>query len=146
MSLKYLILLLPICVYDGKMNILYTTLFKVLRKEKQLLCINVIALIINIIFSIISAYIYSNIYFVVCGMVCAIAIRNILSERYLAKYYKVRYMKESILENLLMGVCNKHLVFVQELSLVIYMVMYIIAIVFLKNEIKDSFISIKENI
>lgn len=147
MSLKYLILLLPICVYDGKMNILYTTLFKVLRKEKQLLCINVIALIINIIFSIISAYIYSNIYFVVCGMVCAIAIRNILSERYLAKYYKVRYMKESILENLLMGgFVISTWFFVQELSLVIYMVMYIIAIVFLKNEIKDSFTSIKENI
>lgn len=140
LSLRYLILLLPICIYDGKMNILYMTLFKVLRKEKKLLYINVIALVINIVFSIISAYIYNNIYFVVCGMVCAIAIRNFLSAKYFAEYYEVGYVKESILENLLMCVFVVSTWFLAEgVSLAIYLVMYIVVAAFLKKEIKDSF-------
>lgn len=36
-SLVYLIFLLPLCVYEGKMNLLCTTYFKVLRLEKNYL-------------------------------------------------------------------------------------------------------------
>jgi O-antigen/teichoic acid export membrane protein len=40
-SLRYLSVILPICVFDGKMQMLYNTYLKVLRKERGLLYINI---------------------------------------------------------------------------------------------------------
>ena len=42
-SLRYMVILLPICIFDGKMSLLCNTYLKVLRKERQLFYFNLIS-------------------------------------------------------------------------------------------------------
>jgi O-antigen/teichoic acid export membrane protein len=101
-SLLYLGLILPICTYDGKMQILCNTYFKVLRKEKLMMYINMISLLVSTIFCIFGGYVLHNIYLVIFAMVFAIAVRGIVSELYLAKLMNIRIIKNIFQESLLL--------------------------------------------
>lgn len=82
-SLRYMVILLPICVFDGKMNLLCNTYLKVLRKERQLLYFNLIALVVSFGLCSLGTYIFKNVFVVAVFMVVAVAIRSIISEVYL---------------------------------------------------------------
>lgn len=84
-SLIYLALLLPITVFDGNMNLLCNTYFKVLRKEKILLKINLVTMILSFILNFIGAFLLENVVSIIIFMVLSIAFRNIVSEIYLSK-------------------------------------------------------------
>lgn len=84
-SLQYLALLLPLCTFDGKMQLLCNTYFKVLRKEKILLAVNVLVMIISLVLNLIGAFLFKDIYLIIIFMVISVAIRSIISELYLAK-------------------------------------------------------------
>ncbi len=82
-SLRYMILLLPICTFDGKMQLLCNTYLKVLRKEKKLLWNNITALAVSIGMCLFCGYVLDSVIAVAVSMVLAIAVRSILSELYL---------------------------------------------------------------
>lgn len=82
-SLRYLALLLPLCTFDGKMQMLCNTYFKVLRKEKILLRVNALSMLLSTVLSLIGGFVVKNIYFIVISMVVSIAFRSIISEIYL---------------------------------------------------------------
>lgn len=84
-SLTYLAFLLPICTYDGKMQLLCNTYFKVLRKENWLLYCNVIASLLSVVLCTVGAYCFDSVLAVVLGMVVAIAFRSMVAEICLAK-------------------------------------------------------------
>lgn len=100
-SFWYLAILLPICTFDGKMNLLCNTYFKVLRKEKVLLLVNLITMLIAFILSLIGAYIIRDIYVVIIFMVVAIAFRSIVSEIFLARLMGTKVIYSIIQEVLL---------------------------------------------
>lgn len=85
-SFHYLGLLMPLLVFDGKMNILCSTYLKVYGDTRQLLGFNVLALFVSFLFSCVGAYIFGSVDFVICGLVLAITLRSVASELYLAKY------------------------------------------------------------
>ena len=89
-SLNYLVLLLPLCTFDGKMQLLCNTYFKVLRKETLLLKYNCIAFVLSLVLSLVGGYIVGNIYFIVMSLVLAIAVRSIISEIYLARVFEIK--------------------------------------------------------
>lgn len=82
-SLQYLGILLPICIFDGKMQMVSNTYLKVLRKENKLLIFNLLSVAISIVLSLINVFVFKSIYLVIIGMLVAIAIRSIVSEIYL---------------------------------------------------------------
>lgn len=84
-SLHYLAYLLPICTYDGKMQLLCNTYFKVLRKEHWLLYINLLTAGLSVILCSFGAYLFHSVFAVMIGMVVSIAVRSIVAEFYLAK-------------------------------------------------------------
>ena len=84
-SVKFLGILLPICIFDGKMNLINNTYYKVLRMERNLFAINVITFAVNLIFSLISAYVFENINFMAYGLLFSIVFRSVLSELLLNK-------------------------------------------------------------
>lgn len=100
-SFRYMSFLIPLCTYDGKMNLLCNTYFKVLRKEKLLLGINIVSMFLSGVFSLFGAYIFNSMYFIVFGMVFAVAFRSVVSELYLAKIMNTSILKEIILETIL---------------------------------------------
>lgn len=79
-SLKYFALLLPLCVFNTKMSLCCTTYMKVLRKERLLLLINLIAVLMSavLIFGIFS--LSQSIEGVLAGAVIASGFRSTVSD------------------------------------------------------------------
>ncbi len=97
-SLRYMVLLLPICTFDGKMQLLCNTYLKVLRKERKLLWNNVAALAVSVAACLFSGYVLDNVLAVAIAMVLAIAVRSILSELYLGGVMGVRLGMQIFME------------------------------------------------
>ena len=84
-SLLYLAILLPICIFDGKTQMLNNTYFKVLREENTLLKINLITAAMSIVFSLVAVFILGNINYIIIGILLSICVRSILGEIILSK-------------------------------------------------------------
>lgn len=85
-SLKYFGLLLPICVFDSRMNLLCITYLKVLRKESLLLIINVCTVFGSGLASAIGIYWFKSIEVTIVLVVIVTVLRSVVSEIILAKY------------------------------------------------------------
>lgn len=137
-SLEYLAILLPICTFDGKMQMICNTYLKVLRKERNLLAINIVSLVISIVLSLIGTYIFHNVYAVVISMVIAIACRSIISEIYLSKVLKVSIGKGLIYEILLATLFVCVSCFMTPLiSFFVYSVSYVVYLILNKSKVKN---------
>ena len=102
--LRYLILLFPICVFDGKMGMLCNTYFKALRKEKDLLIINVLALMLGTLVYALATFVLDNILLVGVGMMVTIGIRSIAAEWYLSILFEKDTLRMRIWELILVAV------------------------------------------
>ena len=87
-GLSYLALVLPICVFDGRMNLCSSTLFKTLRFERDLLLVNAFSFILSLVFSVICGLWMHNVDLLLVGMVIAIFLRNLISEIVLSRRLK----------------------------------------------------------
>lgn len=141
-SLNYLAILLPICVFDGKMQMLSNTYMKVYRKEKLLLIINIIAMFFSFILSVIGTYILENVYVIIFGLLFSIILRSILSEIYLAKKMECNIYKESkyIVMEIIISIVFifSNMNFTNIISFIINIFVYSIYIILLK----DNFIEL----
>ncbi|KPB05736.1 hypothetical protein AAV98_05490 [Bacillus sp. CHD6a] len=136
-SFIYWALLLPICTFDGKMQMLCSTFFKVLRKERLLLLINIFTMIISIILSVVGAYVIGNLYSIIIFLVLSIAIRSIIAELYLSKLMGISVIKDLILE---IGVASSFIISfwylnVQE-SFLVFSLVYFIFLLINWNKLK----------
>lgn len=84
-SLKFFALLVPICLFEGKMQMLYNTYLKVLRKEKFLFKINLVYFLISVILCVISGYILTNMHLLLFSIVFVIVLRSLSVDYYLSK-------------------------------------------------------------
>ena len=97
-SLNVLAYLLPICVFDSKMNIGCTTLMKVRREESKLLVINMVSVAVSAVIAVYGAYVAGSMYVVIAGMVIAIIGRSVYSEWYMARRLDVKQNALSLAE------------------------------------------------
>jgi len=79
-STTYLLMLLPLCSYEAKMQLLYNTMFKVVRKERKLLICNLITLTVSIVTISISVYLLKDIYAVIVSMLLSVIVRNFIAD------------------------------------------------------------------
>ncbi|WP_271901443.1 hypothetical protein [Limosilactobacillus reuteri] len=103
-SIDYLSIILPICFFDGKMNLIGNTFFKVLNKQVMLLKINIVAIIFAGVWGIIGAYILNNVTFVVIGMVITIMLRSILADIILSNDIHIKIRHLELMDIVLAGV------------------------------------------
>lgn len=104
-SLIYLGLLLPICVFDGKMQLLYDTYYKVLREEKRLMLLNISTMVLSVFLTIIGIYVLRSILAVIVGIVISIGMRSVRANIFLAKRMKSKnknFYQEIILVSVFM--------------------------------------------
>ncbi len=138
-SIRYFVFLLPICIYDGKMNILYVTYFKVNRNEKKLLNINLISALLCFILCFISTYIIQNIYFIVMSVVICIGFRSVISCVYYGKKYLYIPYFRLIYENIIiMGFILITWFIGNVQGLVFSVIMYIALLHIMKDNLKDE--------
>lgn len=79
-SMKWLVVLLPVCVFNTKMDVCCTTYFKVLRRERTLLAVNIVTVAASAIMSLIGVFVLGSLEAVLVGAVCCIAARSTWSE------------------------------------------------------------------
>lgn len=103
-SIHYLILLLPLCLYDGKMQILYASYFKNLFLQKKLLIINIISFSLSFVVSLVGSYIFKDLNVILLGIVISIILRSIISEIVIQKIYKIRDNSSIVFELSFTGV------------------------------------------
>lgn len=138
-SLRYLVILLPLCTFDGKMQMLCNTYLKVLGKEKILLKINLLSVCISSILSIIGVYVFNNIYIVVIFMVLSVAIRSIIAERYLSFTFGYLVIKNIVFEVILVIIFVSVTWFFKPLiSFLIYLVSYIVILILERSDLKEA--------
>lgn len=89
-SLYSLMIILPICLFEGKVQILFNTYFKVLREQKTLFVINFCSLIASLILSFFSVYVFNEITIVLYVMLVSVFVRYLLCELYLMKLLKIK--------------------------------------------------------
>ncbi|WP_180236020.1 oligosaccharide flippase family protein [Bacillus wiedmannii] len=100
-SLKYMALIFPLVIFDGKMQMLISTNFKVIRKEGMLLKVNVISVIGSIILCGFSAYVVNSVNAVIVSMVIIVIFRSVIAEIYLSREINISITKNLIREILL---------------------------------------------
>ncbi len=103
-SLASMALLLPICLFDGKMQMLCNTYYKVLRQERALLRVNALSMALSFALSLVGVFIIKNIYFVIVSMVVAIAFRSAISEAYLGRLLGLNTVRDILMEFILAAV------------------------------------------
>ncbi|MDQ2720963.1 MAG: hypothetical protein M3Z26_14545 [Bacteroidota bacterium] len=97
-SLKYLIILMPICLFEGKMQMIHNTYMKSLNKQKMLLYINLAVLLLSFILTYINGYIFHNLFMILYSMLICISLRSIVTQLYLYNYYKINFDVQIIIE------------------------------------------------
>jgi O-antigen/teichoic acid export membrane protein len=97
-SLQYLMILMPICLFEGKMQMINTTYFKTLNKQKALLTINLFVLFVSIVLTVLSAYVWESIYAILFTMLFCLALRYVISYIFLFKYYKLNIDSQVYIE------------------------------------------------
>lgn len=97
-SVAYLAILLPMCIFDAKMNLVFITYFKVLRREKEMMYVNYLILALSVLFGVISVYVFNSLVLTLISMVAIGAIRCFISEQIIGKFMKVKTMSMSLYE------------------------------------------------
>lgn len=143
-SVKFLGILLPICIFDGKMNLINNTYYKVLRMEKRLFAINVTTFLLNLTISVISAYVFENINFMAYGLLISIVFRSVLSELMLNRcigkksdFTLLIPILSSVIYIVLNVVLNKWVSFTG------YIIVYIMILLLMKNVLRNNFNGLK---
>ena len=100
-SMHYFALLIPVCVFNTKMDVCCTTFFKVLREERLLLRVNLIAVTVSAGFALIGIYALNSLEAVLLGAVACIVVRSLWSERHLDHSLGVQFSTIPVQEVLL---------------------------------------------
>ncbi|KXB63955.1 lipopolysaccharide biosynthesis protein [Olsenella sp. DNF00959] len=102
-SFVFFIYLMPLCVFDSKMNITCTTFFKVRREEAVLFRINACIALLSALGTFLGTSIFHSIYVIIGSVVLAIIIRSLYSESYLNRAIGVPPTSIGIWELVLTG-------------------------------------------
>lgn len=100
-SLRYMAILFPVCIYAAKKSMLIQTYMNVLRLEKDLLKANVVGLIFTAVSTLISVFVLESLGLAMLGMVMTQMLLCVYSESMLSKYIPIAFVRESILEAVL---------------------------------------------
>ena len=143
-SLIYMALVFPVFIYEGKMALLINTYLKTLRKEKTMLKLNMVMMLISLIITYISTQIFNSLDFTVFSIIMLLATRSALAENYLSKELNISLIKDTFLEFSLTIVFILSAWFIDSWTTVlVYGLSYIAYLFIKKNEISKTISLIK---
>lgn len=138
-SIKYMAVLLPVCVFDGKMSVLCTTALKVFRKEKKLFAINMVSMALSSLCVFGVTYILNNIWITIGVTVIVIVAREIYAEKYVQKLLKLDTGKLQIYCCALVGLMEFIIILriPNRLTFMLCVLIYVIFIFIHRQELKE---------
>ncbi|SHH47086.1 hypothetical protein [Clostridium grantii] len=143
-SLMYMSLVFPICVFEGKMALLVNTYLKTMRKEKLMLKINSISLILSATVTFVTTILFKNLNLAIASIVILLAFRCILAEIYLSKILKISLYKDIVLELTMALIFILTGWFINSwLAVLLYVVAYIIYLAIKRKDITNAIKNVK---
>lgn len=97
-SLKYMVIIFPMSIFEGKMSLLINTYFKAYRMEKTILKVNVITMLISVVLTLFNVLALQSLNLAVLSIVLLMAIRSSLAEVLLARRLQLTILKRLVLE------------------------------------------------
>lgn len=144
-SIYYFVYLLPLCAFDGKMNIIGTTFLKVKRRERLLLLVNMSAVLISLVGAIVGAFFVEQIEWVVFAMLLAVVFRSVVSEFYVSKMVDISSSRLSFVEIILSLVFIITAISIEGVfGFLVYLFAYILYLVFARGDVKFLISSMKK--
>lgn len=143
-SLMYMALVFPICIFEGKMALIINTYLKALRKEKIMLKINLVSLILSIILTFITTDLIFSLDLSIIVIVIVLAFRCVIAEICIGKFLGISKYKDIILELLMVIifiVTGWYMKFYQ--GIIIYMLFYATYIFIKRKDIMNTIKGIK---
>ncbi len=140
-SLVYFAYLMPICIFDSKMNIACTTLLKVRREEQLLLIINIATTIVSVIGSLIGAYIFDSIYTVIIAATASIVGRSMVAEHILNRLLELKSSIKVVITELLLTIAFMVISVywgTQFVGALIFLLVYILFVCFNMDKMKNT--------
>ena len=139
-AVEFLEVLFPICIFEGKMYLIYNTYLKVFRKERGLLILNLITVVLSIVLSYIGVKTFKQVIVVVVCLVIVIMVKSLMANIYLSKIMKTKYDRtiwmEIILSScfIILNTCTKNIV-----GCISYSILVSIYIICCKDSLKNSY-------
>lgn len=143
-SLKYMALVFPMCIFEGKMALLINTYLKTLRKEKLMLKINLISLGLSVILTFVNTVLLKNLDLAIASIVVLLAFRCALAEMFLSKILKISLYKDIVLELTMTLIFILTGWFINSwVTVLLYTVAYIIYLFIKRKDIRKTIKNIK---
>lgn len=135
-SLKYMALLFPMSVYEGKMALLINTYLKTLRKEKLMLNVNIVAMILSMLTTFFTTVVFKQLDLAVLSIVMLLMFRAMVLEIALAKVLNISVLRDILLELILTITFIISGWFLDSfMTTVIYLISYILYLIIKKKEL-----------
>ncbi|WP_409252135.1 oligosaccharide flippase family protein [Bacillus sp. SCS-153A] len=143
-SLIYMALLFPMCVYEGKMALLINTYLKTLRKEKLMLTINVVSVLLSIMLTTLMTLVFKNLLLTIMSIVVLLAFRSALAEVFISRILKISVYKDIFLEMLMSTLFILISWFINSwIGVVFYLFVYGVYLLVKRREIIRTFNNVK---
>lgn len=145
-SMIYLAILLPMCVFDGKMQLVYSTYFKVLQKGNWLLYANLLAAAISFLFSFVCAYSFDSMLGIALSLLIAIIVSSLASELVLSHFMTVKCSRLLNLSKLILSAAfiAANLLLQEIPALILYVLFYLAFVLINRRSLVDSWRSLKK--
>jgi O-antigen/teichoic acid export membrane protein len=143
-SLIYMAILFPMVIFEGKTALLINTYLKILRREKLMLKINILSLLLGIIVTFLTTIVIENLNLAVISIIFLLALRSILGEVLLSKILNIFIYKDILLELILVLIFILVGLFINSWnSVFLYIISYIIYLVIKRKDIITTIKNIK---
>ncbi len=100
-SLNYMALLFPMCIYESKMSMLIETYMKALRKERTLLAVNILTVLLSIVLTGVTVFGMHNLDMAVCSILILLIFRCVIAETIISREIRLTVKIDILLEILL---------------------------------------------
>lgn len=139
-SLLYMALAFPMFTYEGKVSLLINTYLKTLRKEKLIMRVNIISMILSVILTIIAVMVIDNLVLAILNIVVLLAFKAALAEYFVAKELNIQVIKDILMETIMTIIFISSGWYIDSwMTVLIYGTAFIIYLFIKKNSLKESF-------
>jgi O-antigen/teichoic acid export membrane protein len=97
-ALDYMAVLIPAYIFEGNIGLLGNTYLKTMKKERILLKINIVTLILCGLINLYTAYVMGDLLLTVLSIYLVLTFRSIITEMYLSKELMISIKKKILLE------------------------------------------------
>ena len=98
-ALEYLVLLFPLCLYESRTAMLTTTYLKAYREEKNILKVNVAAVVLSVIAAVLTVFVAEDLTLAVLAISLLCMAKAYMTEFYVCRHLRFPLWRELLMES-----------------------------------------------